>query len=41
MAFIVCHRNGVRPKLRMYLSGFVSSDASVDAVEVLLESAAP
>lgn len=34
VAYLVCHRNGVRPKSQTYLSGFVSSDTSVDAVDV-------
>ena len=34
VAFLVCHRNGVRPKSQTYLSWFVSSDTSVDAVDV-------
>lgn len=34
MAFVVCRGNGVRSKSRAYLSGFISSDARVDAVDV-------
>ena len=34
MGFIVCHGNGVWPKLRTCLSGFLGSDTSADAVDV-------
>lgn len=34
VAFIVCCRNGVRPKSQTYLAGFVNSDTTVDRVDV-------
>ena len=34
VAYIVCNRNGVQPKSQTYLSNFVSSDTSLDVVDV-------
>ena len=34
VAYVVCCRNGVRPKSQTYLAGFVNSDTTVDRVDV-------
>ena len=34
VAFIVCHRNGIKPKSQTYLSSFVDSDTAIDDVDV-------